>query len=220
MDKAQVRNPKNATASGAAHALTLVTSQPQDVGEKYATGRGSKSPPGPPLSTKRPVFLATWNIRTGYAVGQREQVAQELAKYNVAIVAITELRLTDFGNMSVAVSLISERTSSSISPAGLNMWKCAHHQSADPSRITGETLALIEQRKKNKLDIQDEYRRLHKIIRKRLKKERAAYWEELAEEMETAANHKEFRTLYSTIRRLAGKNKPLVRRQIQTQLRT
>ncbi|CAM4548289.1 unnamed protein product [Leuciscus chuanchicus] len=76
--------------------------------------------------------------------------------------------------------------------------------------ITGETLALIEQRKKNKLANQDEYRRLHKIIRKRLKKERAAYWEELAEEMETAANRKEFRTLYSTIWRLARKNKPLV----------
>ncbi|CAF1481474.1 unnamed protein product [Adineta ricciae] len=51
------------------------------------------------------------------------------------------------------------------------------------------------------------YRQLNKEIRIRLKNERNAYWSEIAQELEDAAHRREYRSLYTTLRRLRGKLK-------------
>jgi len=97
------------TASGVADASTLVSSPIQDVAEKYATGGGRETSDkrqqdrrtSSAISTKQPTLLATWNIRTGHAVGHREQVAKELGNYNISVAALTELRMTRSGNTTV-----------------------------------------------------------------------------------------------------------------------
>ncbi|CAF0954810.1 unnamed protein product [Didymodactylos carnosus] len=70
-----------------------------------------------------------------------------------------------------------------------------------------ECLDLVEKRKKAKHADFEEYRRLNKEVRKKLKEEREAYWNQVAAEMEEAASKHEYRTLYQTIRRLGGKTK-------------
>ncbi|CAF0933873.1 unnamed protein product [Didymodactylos carnosus] len=54
--------------------------------------------------------------------------------------------------------------------------------------ISDECLDLVEKRKKAKHADFEEYRRLNKEVRKKLKEEREAYWNQVAAEMEEAAN--------------------------------
>ena len=73
--------------------------------------------------------------------------------------------------------------------------------------ISDECLDLIDQRKRCKLTDKAKYQQLHGTVRRRLKAERAAYWDNVAAEMEEAAHRCEFSHLYKTLRRLSGKTR-------------
>jgi CRISPR/Cas system CSM-associated protein Csm2 small subunit len=73
--------------------------------------------------------------------------------------------------------------------------------------ISDECLDLVEKRKRVKHVDLEQYRRLNKEVRQRMKAEREAYWNSVAADLEEAASRHEYRTLYQTLRRLSGKTK-------------
>lgn len=73
--------------------------------------------------------------------------------------------------------------------------------------ITDECLDLVDKRKRVKHVDFEQYRRLNKEVRQRMKAEREAYWNSVTAELEEAASRHEYRTLYQTLRRLSGKTK-------------
>ncbi|KAE9547788.1 hypothetical protein FO519_008999, partial [Halicephalobus sp. NKZ332] len=75
--------------------------------------------------------------------------------------------------------------------------------------ISEETLELVDKRRKAKLTNPEEYKRYNKQVRYHLKKERADYWEDVAKELEVAAHKREHQNLYSTVRRLGGRIRPV-----------
>uniref|UniRef100_A0A914XLD6 Endonuclease/exonuclease/phosphatase domain-containing protein n=1 Tax=Plectus sambesii TaxID=2011161 RepID=A0A914XLD6_9BILA len=75
--------------------------------------------------------------------------------------------------------------------------------------ISDACLDIIDQRKRAKLVDQTQYRQLNGEVRQRLKAERETYWNNVATELEEAANRQEYRTLYATLRRLSGKVRPI-----------
>ena len=72
-------------------------------------------------------------------------------------------------------------------------------------KASDECLDLVEQRKRYKLTNKTMYRRLNQKVRHQLKTGREAYWNNIAAKVEEAAHRHEYRTLYSTLRRLNGK---------------
>ncbi|KIH46393.1 hypothetical protein ANCDUO_23555 [Ancylostoma duodenale] len=70
--------------------------------------------------------------------------------------------------------------------------------------ISNECLDMMDQRKKCKCTDINRYRELHHAVRQRLKQERKQHWDNVATELENAASRREFRTLYTTLRRLRG----------------
>ena len=51
------------------------------------------------MTSKSRIKIATWNVRTGYQVGNLEVFISELLRYGISIAALTELRLTESGSM-------------------------------------------------------------------------------------------------------------------------
>lgn len=90
----QTNSTSRATASGAADAPVLGI---QGAGVKLATGRNQSKL----ISPKNNLYLAAWNVRTGHHVGQKELIAKELSSCNISIAALSELRLTGSGTMTV-----------------------------------------------------------------------------------------------------------------------
>lgn len=96
--------PTNATASGAADVPALADNRGQGAGEKFATGQRTNWKQKHKLITpKLEVQLATWNVRTGYHVGQLEIIARELSRYKISITALSELRLTESGTKTIRI---------------------------------------------------------------------------------------------------------------------
>ncbi|KIH67563.1 endonuclease/exonuclease/phosphatase family protein [Ancylostoma duodenale] len=54
------------------------------------------------MTPKRFLKIATWNIRTGHHVGQKEAVIRDLLRYGISIAILSELRLTGSGRLRVA----------------------------------------------------------------------------------------------------------------------
>ena len=73
--------------------------------------------------------------------------------------------------------------------------------------ISDECLDLVDKRKQAKLVDYEHYRQLNREVRLRMKAEREVYWNKVAADLEEAASKHEYRTLYSTLRRLSGKTK-------------
>ncbi|KAK6027836.1 hypothetical protein OSTOST_06131 [Ostertagia ostertagi] len=73
--------------------------------------------------------------------------------------------------------------------------------------ISDETLQLVDKRRKVKLTNGTTYQLLSKELRKRLKTEREAYWNAVAEELEESASKHEYRMPYQILRRLCGKTR-------------
>ncbi|XP_067126340.1 craniofacial development protein 2-like [Centruroides vittatus] len=55
----------------------------------------------PYITPKIGLNIVAWNIRTGHHVGQKEIIASELAKCNIPIAALSELRLTGSGTVII-----------------------------------------------------------------------------------------------------------------------
>ncbi|KAK6056885.1 hypothetical protein COOONC_05605 [Cooperia oncophora] len=68
---------------------------------------------------------------------------------------------------------------------------------------------LVDKRRKVKLTNGTTYQLLSKELRKRLKTEREAYWNAVAEELEESASKHEYRMPYQILRRLCGKTRAL-----------
>ena len=83
----------HATAFGAADAGA---SGSQDAGEKWATGQRKKL-----IMTRAEVKIAAWNVRTGHRVGQKEIIARELSRCKISITALSELRITGSGTVTI-----------------------------------------------------------------------------------------------------------------------
>ena len=75
------------------------------------------------------------------------------------------------------------------------------------SWISDENLKLVHQRRQCKLTNVTRYRQLKKELRFRPKNERNAYWNNVAQKLEDATHRREYRYLYTTLRRLGGKVK-------------
>ncbi|KAK6019351.1 endonuclease/exonuclease/phosphatase family protein [Ostertagia ostertagi] len=75
--------------------------------------------------------------------------------------------------------------------------------------ISDETLQLVDKRRKVKLTNGTTYQLLSKELRKRLKTEREAYWNAVAEELEESASKHEYRMPYQILRRLCGQNQSM-----------
>ena len=73
--------------------------------------------------------------------------------------------------------------------------------------ISDASLDLVEERRRAKLTDLEKYRRLNRELRRRLKNEREAHWNQVAADLEKAAAKHEYSTLYRTLRRLSGKTK-------------
>ncbi|EYB94042.1 hypothetical protein Y032_0176g548 [Ancylostoma ceylanicum] len=73
--------------------------------------------------------------------------------------------------------------------------------------ITNECLQLVDERKQAKLVDFNRYRQLNQELRRRMKMEREAYWNRVADELEEAAGRNNYHMLYRTIRRLSGKTR-------------
>ena len=73
--------------------------------------------------------------------------------------------------------------------------------------LSDECLDLVDKRKQAKLVDYEHYRQLNREVRLRMKAEREMYWNKVAADLEEAASKHEYRTLYSTLRRLSGKTK-------------
>ena len=83
----------HATAFGAADAPG---SGSQDAGEKWATGQRKKL-----IRTRAEVKIAAWNVRTGHHVGEKEIIARELSRCKISITALSELRITGSGTVTI-----------------------------------------------------------------------------------------------------------------------
>ncbi|KAI2650200.1 putative 149 kDa protein [Labeo rohita] len=75
--------------------------------------------------------------------------------------------------------------------------------------ISEECLDLVAKRKKAKLVDFERYRQLNRDIRRMMKRDREAYWDQVAHDLEEAASRHEYRTLYRTLRDLSGKSKSI-----------
>ncbi|KAL0192339.1 hypothetical protein M9458_010635, partial [Cirrhinus mrigala] len=73
--------------------------------------------------------------------------------------------------------------------------------------ISEECLDLVAAWKKAKRVDFERYRQLNRDIRKMMKRDREAYWDQVAHDLEEAASRHEYRTLYRTLRGLSGKSK-------------
>ena len=73
--------------------------------------------------------------------------------------------------------------------------------------ISNDCLDLVNERKCVKLFDYNRYRQLNRDVRKLLKEEREAYWNQVAANLEEVASKHEYHTLYRTLRRLSGKSK-------------
>uniref|UniRef100_A0A914XR53 Endonuclease/exonuclease/phosphatase domain-containing protein n=1 Tax=Plectus sambesii TaxID=2011161 RepID=A0A914XR53_9BILA len=100
MDQRQRNSTINATAFGAADALALGT---QGAGEKWATGCRFKL-----FNTKTNIQIAAWNVQTGHHVGQKELIAAEIIKGKISIAALSELRITGSGTLTINPPKIDE----------------------------------------------------------------------------------------------------------------
>ena len=95
-----------ATAFGAADASTLAGNRGQGVDEKFATGQQQQQlnyQKEKLVTPRNRMKIATWNVRTGYQVGNREIIARELIRYGISIAVLSELRLTGSGRVRVQV---------------------------------------------------------------------------------------------------------------------
>ena len=70
-----------------------------------------------------------------------------------------------------------------------------------------ESLKLVHQRSQCKLTNMTRYRQLNEELRFHLKNERNVYWNNVTQEREDAKYRREYRYLYTTLRRLGGKVK-------------
>ncbi|EYB90442.1 hypothetical protein Y032_0220g2526 [Ancylostoma ceylanicum] len=70
--------------------------------------------------------------------------------------------------------------------------------------ISNECLQLLDERKQAKLVGFNRYRQRNQELRRRMKMEREAHWNRVADELEEAAGRNDYRMLYLTIRRLRG----------------
>ncbi|RXN27393.1 hypothetical protein ROHU_020085 [Labeo rohita] len=70
-----------------------------------------------------------------------------------------------------------------------------------------ECLDLVAERKKAKLVDFERYRQLNRDIRRMMKRDHEAYWDQVAHDLEEAASRHKYRTLYRTLRGLSGKSK-------------
>ncbi|EYC27241.1 hypothetical protein Y032_0009g600 [Ancylostoma ceylanicum] len=73
--------------------------------------------------------------------------------------------------------------------------------------ITNECLQHVDERKQAKLVDFNRYRQLSQELRRRMKMEREAYWNRVADELEEAAGRNDYHMLYRTITRLSGKTR-------------
>ncbi|RXN17951.1 hypothetical protein ROHU_026501 [Labeo rohita] len=73
--------------------------------------------------------------------------------------------------------------------------------------ISEKCLDLVGERKKAKLVYFERYRQLNWDIRRMMKRDREAFWDQVAHDLEEAALRHEYRTLYRTLRGLSGKSK-------------
>ncbi len=92
----EISEPSPTSHATASEAAALPVSGIQGTGEKWATGQSSKIIP-----PKTEICIAAWNVRTGHHVGQKEIIAKELKNYKISIAAVSELRLTGSGIMSI-----------------------------------------------------------------------------------------------------------------------
>ena len=84
---------------------------------------------------------------------------------------------------------------------------CSPIRHRTQSWISNDCLDLVDERKCVKLVDYNRYRQLNLDVRKRLKEEREAYWNQVAANLEEAASKHEYHTLYRILRRLSGKSK-------------
>ncbi|EYB84734.1 hypothetical protein Y032_0311g2148 [Ancylostoma ceylanicum] len=92
-----------ATASGAlADASTLADYRDQGADEELNTCHTEEKKKGKEkrqkiVTRKRLLKIASWNIRTGHHVGQKENVIRDLLRYGISIAVLQELRITGTG---------------------------------------------------------------------------------------------------------------------------
>uniref|UniRef100_A0A914X6S7 Reverse transcriptase domain-containing protein n=1 Tax=Plectus sambesii TaxID=2011161 RepID=A0A914X6S7_9BILA len=98
----QPNSSTNATASRAANAPALGI---QGAGEKWATGQRIKF-----TTPKLEICIAVWNVQTGHHIGQKEIIAMELSKCKISIAAVSELRLTGSGTLTIPPPTIDKTT--------------------------------------------------------------------------------------------------------------
>jgi exonuclease III len=53
------------------------------------------------MTPKLEIRIAAWNVRTGHHVGQKEIIAMELSKCKISIAAVSELRCTGSGTLTI-----------------------------------------------------------------------------------------------------------------------
>ena len=61
------------------------------------------------MMPKSEIRIATWNVRTGHHVGQKEIVAMELSKCKISIAALSEQRLTGSGMLTIQPPAMDEK---------------------------------------------------------------------------------------------------------------
>ena len=58
--------------------------------------------PTPLLNSRKPIRLATWNIRTMFETGRTTQVAREMKRYNICLLGLSETRWLQAGQQKLA----------------------------------------------------------------------------------------------------------------------
>ena len=60
------------------------------------------------MTPKSEICIATWNVRTEHHVGQRGIIAMELSKCKISLAALSELRLTGSGMLTIQPPAMDE----------------------------------------------------------------------------------------------------------------
>lgn len=73
--------------------------------------------------------------------------------------------------------------------------------------ISDKRLDLVAERKKGELVDLERYRLLNQEVCRMMKRDRKAYWNQVAEDLEVASSRHDYPTLYCSLRRLSSKSK-------------
>jgi hypothetical protein len=147
------------------------------------------------LRLKRPSLRQTHNSRKDWPKLTEPTYKQ---KFQLALsnrfAALTQLE--DVESAAITFTEIVTECATSI---------CPDQRKKTQAWISDAALELIDKRKQYKNTDKTKYQQLNRETRRRLRVDRAAHWDRVAGELEDAAHRHQFRTLYTTLRRLTGK---------------